>query len=334
MDFDGAAGDVADLRAALEAARDEAAERIDDGLTDVGKRLRDATHKVADSSSGSWAGWHSRMYYRGYAEPSAKDSWDSEWGGVYGPQEGWVDRTQAEVQDAVEARAKVTVRELAQLADDVREKCEPLRQEALTMLSPICDLVGLEKEAELLAKIEKIDWITPSDRYVQAMAPSQMMSRDSGAINQGMQAPLHVNVEAAIVSNTQTLSRCREFLDDAIRLTRQIGTKLTAAKQAPPAALPSEQAVAGDLHLRRQLQRRSLALFVAVATGVVAGVAALLAVGEPGRFVSAVGIVGAALVLAGLYATLVDRGHARTALVVAAAVGGAVATVDQLLSHL
>jgi hypothetical protein len=333
MDLEKSAAEAESLRASLEDAREGTAEQIDVGLTDLGKRLRDATHKVGDSSSGSWVGWHSRMYFKGYAEPSAETSWNSEWGGVYGPQEGWVDRTQGEVQEAIERRANVTLAKLAEVADDVREQCEPLRQEVLTVLSPICDLAGLEKEAELLKQIEDIEWITPPDQYVRAMAPGQMMSRDSGAINQGMQSPLHVNVEAAIVSNTSTLARCRDFLGDAIRLTRQVSTKLATAKHAAPAALPAEQATAADVLQRRQLRRRSLALFALVAVAIVAGVAVLLWQVEPGRLVSAILIVGAALALAGLYAVLVDRGHARAALAVAAGVGGAVAAVDQLLSH-
>jgi hypothetical protein len=333
MDFDRAGSEVAELRAALEAVRESTAEQINAGLTDLGKRLRDATRKVGDSSSGSWVGWHSRMYFKGYAEPSAENSWNSEWGGVYGPQEGWVDRTQGEVQEAIERRANVTLAELAHVADDVRGQCEPLRQEVLTVLSPICDLAGLEKEAGLLGKIEQIKWITPPDQYVRAMAPGQMMSRDSGAINQGMQSPLHVNVEAAIVSNTSTLARSRDFLDDAIRLTRQVSTKLAAAKDAAPAALPAQQAAAADVVLRRRLRRRSLALFVLLALAVVGGVAVLLWQVEPGRLVSAVAIVGTALALAGLYALLVDRNHALRALGVAAGVGAAIATVDQLLSH-
>jgi hypothetical protein len=115
-----------------------------------------------------------------------------------------------------------------------------------------------------------------------------------------------------------TLAACRDFLDDAIRLTRQVRTKLAAAKRAAPTALPAERDLAADVLLHRQLRRRSLALVALVAAVMVAGVALLLAEAEPDRLVSAVVIVGAALVLAGLYTVLVDRGHARAALVVAA----------------
>jgi hypothetical protein len=76
-----------------------------------------------------------------------------------------------------------------------------------------------------------------------------------------------------------------------------------------------------------------LVLFALLAVAVAAGASVLLATAKPDRLVSAVVIVGAALVLAGLYAVLVDRRHARAALIVAAGVGGAVAAVDQLLSH-
>ncbi len=188
MEFDKAATDAAELRSALEDAREHTAKQIEAGLTDLGKRLRDATRKVGDSSSGSWVGWHSRMYFRGYAEPSVGETWDTEWGGIHGIPASWQDRSQAEVQEAIERRARVTLAELAQVADDVRGRCEPLRREVLTILSPICDLAGLDKEAVLLSTIEQIKWITPPDEFVRALAPSHLMSRDSSAFNQGMQA--------------------------------------------------------------------------------------------------------------------------------------------------
>ncbi len=110
-------------------------------------------------------------------------------------------------------------------------------------------------------------------------------------------------------------------------------TKLDAGSHAASASLPSKDSVAADVLLRRQLRRRSHILFALVSFVVVAGVSTLLSKVEPDRLVSAVVIVGAALVLAGLYATLIDKQHARLALVVAAGVGGAIAAVDQLLAH-
>jgi hypothetical protein len=323
--------EVEKLLAALEEARQRVAPDIDGG-SELGQGLRDATRNVGDSSSGSWIGWHSRMYYGDYEEPSVAESWDPEWGGIHGFSERWRERAQAEVQQAIEHRAGTTLGELAAVADRVREACQPLQQEVLTVLSPVCDLAGLAKEGEQLAKLEDIEWIVPPAKFVRAIAPGQMMSRDTVAIGQGLQAPLHLNVEGAIVSNTSTLAKSRDFLTDATRLARQVRTKL----QATPARERVEAAAAGepsDERLARQLRQRSIALFILLAVVITAGVIILLRSLIDNRLATAVIIVAAALLVAGIYAFLVDRGHARRALAAAVGVGGAITLVDQLLSY-
>src|SRR6266571_423633 len=219
--------EVERILAAIEAAQAQLSGDIKDGLTQ-GDRLRDATRTVGEASSGSWVGWHSRMYYGNYHEPPVAESWNAEWGGIRGFSERWEERSLAEVQRAVEERAGVRLADTARYADRVREVCKPLQQELLIALSPACDLTGLTKEAELLANLEKIEWIVPPDKFVRALAPNQIWSRDTGALSQGMQAPLHLEVAAAIVTNTSTLTTSQKFLTDAIRLTRQVRTKLKA----------------------------------------------------------------------------------------------------------
>ncbi|MGH2744273.1 MAG: hypothetical protein ACRDLY_09715 [Thermoleophilaceae bacterium] len=331
MDFVGPLAEVENLIAALEAAEARVMDDIDDGLK-RGDRLREAVRFVGLASSGSWVGWHSRMYYGDYEEPPVNNSWDSEWGGLHGFSDLWRERTHAEVQSEVERRAGLTLADLATTADRVREVCQPLQREVLTVLSPICDLAGLETEAGLLKKLEEIDRIVSPANYIRAIAPNQLMSRDTQALNQGMQAPIHMDVDAAIVSNRSTLGISEKFLHDGIRLARQVRTKLRAARRTGDVPASSGQGVEATA-LRRQLQVRSIALFTLLAVAVVAG--AVLAVRElrHDRLASASVMVGVALALAALYAVLVDRSHAVRALVLAAAVGGAVATVDQLLSH-
>lgn len=323
--------EVEALLASLEEARARVTAEIDAGLKRGGD-LRDGVRTVADSSSGSWLGWHSRMYYGDYEEPPVAESWDPEWGGIHGFSDRWSERSQAEVQRAVEQRSGTTLAELAATADRVREECQPLQQEVLTVLSPVCDLAGLQKESELLAKLENIEWIVPPANFIRALAPRQVMSRDSTALSQGLQPPLHLNVEAGIVSNTTTLAHTRDFLHDAIRLVRQVRTKLhaTPPRERIAAAVGGEPV---EDRLARELRRRSLALLVVLAIAVAAGVLAVLRSLVDDRLATAAIIVGAALVVSGLYAALVDRAHARWALAAAAAVGGAIAAVDQLLAH-
>lgn len=183
MGENGSLRDVETLLASLEETRHDVTRDIDDGLR-RGGQLREASRVVGYSSSASWLGWHSRMYYGDYEGPPVVESWDPEWGGIHSFSDHWRERSQADVQEAVERRADETLAELAATADHVRERCEALQREVLTVLSPICDLAGLEKEAELLSKLENIEWIFPPGNFIRALAPRGVMSRDSTALSQ------------------------------------------------------------------------------------------------------------------------------------------------------
>jgi len=322
--------DVESLITELEDAQRRITHDIDDGLR-RGELLRSATRKLAESSSGSWVGWHSRMYYGDYAEPPVDETWDSEWGALHHFSSLWQGRSSDEVQDEVQHRAGVTIAEVASIADRVRSECQPLQQKVLTILSPVCDLAGLERESELLAKLEKIDWIVSPDAFIRVLVPRQVMSRDTQALNQGVQPPLHLLVEAAIVSNTSTLGAASDFLTDAIRLARQTRTKLvtTGLRDAIVKSSPES----GPLpRLERQLRRRSIALWVVLSVAIVVVGAYLWAVAD-GRLARALIIVGAFLLCAGAYAALINRTRAWRVVGIAVVVGTLVAVVDQLLGH-
>ena len=331
MDRDATLEQLDLLIAQLAHAQSELAGEIRNALH-RGEQLREAVRDVGASSSGSWIGWHSRMYYGNYEEPAVAETWDSEWGGIHGFSDLWRERSLAEVQEESERRAGVSLADLGTAADRVRESCEPLQRETLTVLSPICDLAGLEKEAAMLSQIEKIKWIVSPGNFIRAIQPGQMMSRDSQAISQGMQVPLHINVESALVSNTSTIATCRDFLNDALRIARQARTKVAATPELAIASLPSDATETTEL--RRQLRYLSIALFVLLSLAVIAGLVALLRLVDLGTLLQAAVVVGGAVLVAGLYALFIDRRHALRALGVASGAAGAIAAVDQLLAAL
>jgi hypothetical protein len=271
------------------------------------------------------------MYYGDYQEPSVQDTWNTEWGGLRGFSPRWQERSLSEVQGAIEEKAGVSLADVGRIADRVRERCQPQQQEVLTVLSPVCDLAGLGKEAELLGKLEKVDWIMAPENFVRALAPSALASRDSQAVMQRMQAPLHLEVEAAIVTNTSTLTTSRDFLADAIRLTRQVRTKLKAMPERSKGELVSPGHVNGRLEDR--LRHRSRALFVLLALVLVAGELWLLRTVGNNRLVATATVIAGALAVGGAYAWLVNRAHARWALLAGAGVLGAIAALDQVLGH-
>jgi hypothetical protein len=324
--------EVEELIRKLEEAQGRLTPRIKEGFA-LGKRLRDEARRIGEAASDSWIGYHSRMYYGDLTGPPPPErSWDADWGGIYGIPDGWKAWSVQEIQQLVEERAGLTLGDLAAVADEVREECEPLQREALTVLSPASDLVGGDRERALLEKIDGLTWIVPPDKYVQAIAPKHMLTRDMQAMSQGLQAPSHLAVETAIVSNTATLATCRDFLLDALQAAKQMRTKL--AQPVPVARQESggtpDPALAG---YRRRARILGLVLFLLLVAALAVGTIFLLRRILEHRLAAAAVIVAAGAIAAGLYALLVDREHARRAAGVAVAVGGAIAVVDQLLGH-
>jgi hypothetical protein len=324
--------DVEELIRKLEDAQGRLTPRIKEGF-DLGQRLREEAKRIGEAASDSWIGYHSRMYYGDLtAPPPPERSWDADWGGIYGIPDGWKDWSVQEIQQLVEERAGLTLRELAAVADEVREECQPLQREALTVLSPASDLVGGDRERALLEKIEGLTWIISPDNLVRAIAPNHMLTRDMQAMSQGLQAPSHIAVETGIASNTSTLATCRDFLLDALQAAKQMRTKLAQPVQvarqesggAPDAALAG---------YRRRARVLGLVLLLLLVTALAAGTIFVLQRILEHRLAAAAVIVGAGAIAALLYALLVDREHARRAAGVAIAVGGAIAVVDQLLGH-
>jgi hypothetical protein len=331
MDWQESIAEVERVLGALQDAQAKSTGDIENGLK-LGDRLRDAARSIAESSSGSWIGWHSRMYYGNYEAPTVQESWDSGWGGINPIPPAWHERSLREVQREIESRAGLSLADVGKIADRVREACQPLQRELITVLSPMCDLAGLAKEAELLDKLEKVEWIVPPADYIRALAPTSLWSRDTHALSQGMQAPLHLEVEAAIVSNTSTLATSRDFLIDAIRLARQVRTKL----KAMPPAVPVENPMLGravDGQVQRQLRQRSRVLFALLALAVLASDLWLVRKFGHDRLRAAALMLVGALAVGGAYAWLLERAHVRWALAWGGGVLAALAALDQILGH-
>src|SRR4029079_13272341 len=100
--------DVADLLERLRAAELEVEQFVRQGMAD-GERLRDSCRRVGESSSSSWCGWHSRMFYSNWEAPPVAETWNAEWGGLQRFSSAWRERSQEVVQSEIERRAGVTL---------------------------------------------------------------------------------------------------------------------------------------------------------------------------------------------------------------------------------
>jgi hypothetical protein len=68
-------------------------------LQNESEKLIKAAWKVAESWSGSYAGYHSELYYRDFEKPPLDDRFSPEWGGLRGIPDGWQAREPEEVKN-------------------------------------------------------------------------------------------------------------------------------------------------------------------------------------------------------------------------------------------
>ena len=101
-----------EISAALLAKAKELQETLGPELARVEKSsiaVSRATQRVAASWSGSWMGYHSELYYRGFAPPPLENSFSPEWGGIHGIPAGWQKRSADEVKERIEKISRVSL---------------------------------------------------------------------------------------------------------------------------------------------------------------------------------------------------------------------------------
>src|SRR6266487_4174254 len=94
----------------------------------ISQKLIHACNKIAKSWSGSFAGYHARLYYGNFETPTIDNQFSVEWGGINGIPDGWTERTTEEVKARIERitekdfstdELEKSVKKLLSLAEDL-----------------------------------------------------------------------------------------------------------------------------------------------------------------------------------------------------------------------
>lgn len=159
-------------------------------------RWRMAASKVAKAWSGSSIGYHANIYYEGLKPPPPGAMFDSEWGlkGAIstGTRGDWRIYDPDEVESVILRLAGEV--ELDSLRDDVRGVKDAFHDAKEAALSCFMTYAKVEKDSfmEKLRK-EVEDTLSPTaQQYFDTMRPRQIVSRDSTAVYQGVQAAPHI----------------------------------------------------------------------------------------------------------------------------------------------
>ena len=173
------------------------------------EKMKNACEKIKESWSGSYFGYHHKLYYGEFEKPP-RDEWFSvEWGGINGISHYWRERTKEEVQKEINRLVgnsfEVTKFEkenkiLASEIEDFQTQVDLL----ITSVTP--------KDANSPFTIEKIEPEKKLKAYLKSYMSRSMMSRDSEAVSQGIFVPSVIYYEAVAYEAGCIVSNVQKFL--------------------------------------------------------------------------------------------------------------------------
>lgn len=180
--------------------------------------LTDAAEEVGKAWSGSWLGYHSRVYYGDLVEPPPGARFSQEWGMkdtlTFKDTVGdWREYRFDDVVSLIYQRAgDPDINEQEERSSSAKEYFDVAKSQILSLLSVIADARKEDKYLrDITEKVEEIR-VFGSNDFIEAMRPSsQMISRDMTAIQAGLQTPPHVNVVAKVLAIRYPFTACEEL---------------------------------------------------------------------------------------------------------------------------
>ena len=197
------------------------------------KVMQDAANEAGKSWSGSWLGYHSRIYYEQLKPVPEGARFSREHGlsrDYFSDTKGeWREYNFDRVYNHLKSTSKkVSLEQLEELANDVSKVIPDLQEEMLSII--LCYLANGEdeylsrlkeetKELEVLSAMEFIDYLRPSGQFI---------SRDMVALQAGLHTPPHIYLQAHLLA-IQSPAKVAEALKKvATRLSLHLTNKSRA----------------------------------------------------------------------------------------------------------
>lgn len=189
--------------------------------------LADSANTIGLSWSGSWFGYHSRVYYDRFQSPPPGAEFSQEWGlkDVFsmGTRGEWREYKFDDVVELIKEEAGNP--DLTKIFTDGEKAKDVFDQIKSQVLSIVYANFDPEKDSflkGLIEKIEKTKIYTESDFVAVHRPKGQMMSRDMIAIEKGLVTPPHIAVLAKAVAAKQPFQTCKELKKHIIKLASHL----------------------------------------------------------------------------------------------------------------
>ena len=196
------------------------------------KRLAEAAEKIGHAFSGSWLGYHSRIYYEGFLRPPPGANFSQEWGFAGYPELGHGSRGNWREFDPEEVKS--TIYRLANFPDlgpartaaaDAAGVFDETKAEVVSILEIELSQASDPFLSLLKANLEKLEPISSSDIQQRLLPKGQIMTRDTLALGQGNLVPPHISVAAEVLSIRQLFVICKAAADICVKATSHLERK-------------------------------------------------------------------------------------------------------------
>lgn len=191
-----------------------------------------ASQEVGRSFSGSWQGYHSRVYYQDFCTPPPGAHFSQEWGLMdtymsnFGSRGSWREYTKEQVKNYIlELAGNPDLAPATEAAGEANEVFESCKSEILSILQN--ELTDTEDGflESLKADIEKLETASPYDVVDHLSPKGQIMTRDTIVLGQGTQVPPHINFIAEIRAIRHAFGICRAAAEVATKAASHLERK-------------------------------------------------------------------------------------------------------------
>ena len=188
--------------------------------------LEKTAKTVGKSWSGSWLGYHSRVYYANFQPPPSGAVFSQEWGFLEGCMFSPGDWVEYDPEDVVNftnnESGNLSIDECIAESTAAKEVFEEAQQSALSLIHANIAHKSDEFIAKLVKDIASTKIFTESD-FIQHQRPSgQLISRDSRAIEKGLIPPPHIVVLSRINAARSPFLSCADLKKHIRRFVNHI----------------------------------------------------------------------------------------------------------------
>ncbi|QKQ74253.1 hypothetical protein [Nostoc sp. TCL240-02] len=193
------------------------------------KALQEAANQAAKSWSGSWLGYHSRVYYNQLQPVPPGARFSQEWGlqnRFSNDTKGeWCEYDFDSLYKTLKSNtASLSLEQLNELANYAKEEISDLREELISIIFS-CLASGEDAYLDRLKKEVEQCQTSSVQQFVDYLRPKQFFSLDMLAFQSGLQTPPHIYLQAQLLSVQSPVTVAESLKKIANRLALHLTNK-------------------------------------------------------------------------------------------------------------